>query len=363
LRRLIKAIEEKTGSPISPYALDKILRAMATDAYGWRIVDISDQPFPVVAETLKQMEIRGFLKFKGSRVDLTRNGKDLLRQRGIYPKADFRCTHCKGTGYDISTYADLIERFKEIVQKYPRPESVLNRWIMTPESAFRRVMLMVQKGNCPGKNIVLLKDADLVGLALVLTRLPNSVTVLEDDPDMAGYLKELAHSERFPLSVFEYDLNQPVPEDYLGKFDVAVTDPPEDYETLLLHLKRSLAFLKPGEGQAAFFGLTHTEASLRKWQILQRDLLVMNDIVITDILYEFTDYENENFQVEKIGSDISIFQEKPTVPWYKSCVYRLETLSDFQPQNDAIEFREEFDVDTEQLAYSKNQDKQDEEKV
>ena len=361
MRRLIKAIEEKTGVSISPYALDKILRAIATDSYGWRVVDISDQPFPIVAETLKQMENRGFLKFKGSRVELTRNGKDLLRQRGIYPKADFRCTHCKGTGYDVSTYAELIEKFKQILQKYPRPESVLNRWIMTPESVFRRVMLMVQKGNCPGKNIVLLKDADLMSLALVLTRLPNTVVVLEDDPALVAYLEELAHAERLPISVHKYDLQESLPEEFVGAYDVFVTDPPEDYETLLLHLKRALTTLKAGEGQSGFFGLTHTEASLRKWQILQRDLLVMNDIVITDILYEFTDYENENFEVEKVRSDIPIFQEKPTVPWYKSCVYRLETLSDFEPQNEAIEFREDFDVDTERLAYSKNHEAPNEE--
>lgn len=361
MRRLIQAIQKKTGIAISPYALDKILRAIATDSYGWRIVDISDQPFPIVAETLKQMEIRGFLKFKGSSVELTRNGKDLLRKRGIYPKADFRCSHCNGTGYDVSTYAEQIGKFKEMLEKHPQPESVLNRWLMTPESAFRRVMLMVQKGNCSGKNIVLLKDADLVSLALILTRLPNTVVVLDDDPDFVSYLEELARAERLPLSAHLYNLAQPVPEEFLGSYDVFVTDPPEDYETLLLHLRRSLNLLKPGEGQAGFFGLTHTEASLRKWQILQRDLLIMNDIVVTDILYEFTDYENENFQVEKIRSDIPVFQAKPTVPWYKSCVYRLETLADFEPQRESIEFQDQFDVDTEQLAYSKNQETDDEE--
>ncbi|HDL78054.1 MAG TPA: putative methyltransferase, partial [Bacteroidetes bacterium] len=119
-----------------------------------------------------------------------------------------------------------------------------------------------------------------------------------------------------------------------------------------LYLKRGLALLRPGEGQAGFFGLTHTEASLRKWQTLQRELLLMNDIVITDILYEFTEYENENFQPDKIQADVPIFQQKPTVPWYKSCVYRLETLEEFEPLSEPIEIHDDL-MNEEQLAYSK----------
>ncbi|HDZ11337.1 MAG TPA: putative methyltransferase [Bacteroidetes bacterium] len=194
MQRIFEKIRESAGLEISQYAFDKILRAMATDSYGWRIVDISDQPFNLVAETLKQMENTGYLKFVGSRIDLTRNGKNLLRQRGIYPKADFRCTHCKGTGYDVSTYEEMIAKFNETLEKLPRPESIQNRWIMTPESIFRRAMLMVQKGNSAGKEIVILKDADLLSLALALTRLTDKITVLEDNREMADYLFNLSHT-------------------------------------------------------------------------------------------------------------------------------------------------------------------------
>ncbi len=357
--KLFKAIEENTGLEISKYSFEKILRAMATDSYGWRIVDISDQPFNLVAETLKQMEKRGFLKFVGARVEFTRNGKNLLRQHGIYPKADFRCNHCQGTGYDVSTYANLIEKLDEILEKYPRPESVRDRWIMSTRSIFRRVMLMVQKGNAPGKAIVVLNDADLMSVALALTRLPDKIVVLEGDHEMADYLFNLIHFLKLPIDVYEYDVRTPIPEEYFGKFDVFVTDPPEAYEALLLYLKKGLSLLKPGEGQAGFFGLTHTEASLRKWQTLQRDILVMNDIVITDILYEFTEYGNDNFPVKKIRSDVPIFLEKPTVPWYKSCAYRLETLQEFEPLDEGMNVEDDL-IDEEQLAYSKKTE-QDEE--
>ncbi|GBD93335.1 hypothetical protein BMS3Abin05_00918 [bacterium BMS3Abin05] len=352
MQRIFEKIRESAGLEISQYAFDKILRAMATDSYGWRIVDISDQPFNLVAETLKQMENTGYLKFVGSRIDLTRNGKNLLRQRGIYPKADFRCTHCKGTGYDVSTYEEMIAKFNETLEKLPRPESIQNRWIMTPESIFRRAMLMVQKGNSAGKEIVILKDADLLSLALALTRLPDKITVLEDNREMADYLFNLSHTARLPIEVHEYDLKDAIPKKFFGKYDVFMADPPEGYESLMLYLKRGLALLRPGEGQAGFFGLTHTEASLRKWQTLQRELLLMNDIVITDILYEFTEYENENFQPDKIQADVPIFQQKPTVPWYKSCVYRLETLEEFEPLSEPIEIHDDL-MNEEQLAYSK----------
>lgn len=359
VQKLFKKIQENSGLEISDYSFEKILRAMATDSYGWRIVDISDQPFNLVAETLKQLEDRGFIKFVGARVEFTRNGKNLLRQRGIYPKADFRCIHCQGTGYDVSTYANLIEKFNEFLEKYPRPESVKDRWIMSTRSIFRRVMLMVQKGNSPGKEIVLLNDADLLSVALALTRLPGRIVVLEEDREMTDYLFNLAHSEKLPIDVHQYDVKDPVPEEFFGKFDVFVTDPPEAYEAFLLFLKKGLATLRASEGQAGFFGLTHTEASLRKWQTLQRDLLVMNDIVITDILYEFTEYDNDNFQIEKIRTDVPIFQEKPTIPWYKSCVYRLETLQEFEPLDDGMNVEDDL-IDEEQLAYSKQTERDEE---
>ena len=352
MQKLFKTIGENTGLEISNYSFEKILRAMATDSYGWRIVDISDQPFNLVAETLKQLEKKDFIKFVGARVEFTRNGKNLLRQHGIYPKADFRCNHCQGTGYDVSTYANLIQKFNGILEKYPRPESIKDRWIMSTRSIFRRVMLMVQKGNAPGKEIVIVNDADLMSVALALTRLPDRIVVLEGNREIVNYLFNLVHSEKLPIDVHEYDLRNPVPEEFFGKFDVFMNDPPEAYEALLLYLKKGLSLLKPGEGRAGFFGLTHTEASLRKWQTLQRDLMVVNDIVITDILYEFTDYENDNFQIEKIRSDVPIFQEKPTIPWYKSCVYRLETLQEFEPLDEGMDVRDDL-IDEEQLAYSK----------
>ncbi len=352
MQKLFKTIGENTGLEISNYSFEKILRAMATDSYGWRIVDISDQPFNLVAETLKQLEKKDFIKFVGARVEFTRNGKNLLRQHGIYPKADFRCNHCQGTGYDVSTYANLIQKFDGILEKYPRPESIKDRWIMSTRSIFRRVMLMVQKGNAPGKEIVIVNDADLMSVALALTRLPDRIVVLEGNREIVNYLFNLVHSEKLPIDVHEYDLRNPVPEEFFGKFDVFMNDPPEAYEALLLYLKKGLSLLKPGEGRAGFFGLTHTEASLRKWQTLQRDLMVVNDIVITDILYEFTDYENDNFQIEKIRSDVPIFQEKPTIPWYKSCVYRLETLQEFEPLDEGMDVRDDL-IDEEQLAYSK----------
>ena len=359
MQKLFKTIGENTGLEISNYSFEKILRAMATDSYGWRIVDISDQPFNLVAETLKQLEKRDFIKFVGPRVEFTRNGKDLLRQHGIYPKADFRCNHCQGTGYDVSTYANLIEKFNGILEKYPRPESIKDRWIMSTRSIFRRVMLMVQKGNAPGKDIVILNDADLMGVALALTRLPDRIVVLERNSEMVDYLFNLIHSEKLPIDVHEYDFRNPVPEEFFGKFDVFMTDPLEAYESLLLNLKKGMSLLRSGEGRAGFFGLTHTEASLRKWQTLQRDLMIMNDIVITDILYEFSDYENDNFQIEKIRGDVPIFQERPTIPWYKSCVYRLETLQEFEPLDEGMDVRDDL-IDEEQLAYSKKTERDEE---
>jgi len=340
----------------SEHAFDHVLQAIATDSDPWAIVDFSDQPFNFTAEVIKLLEREGFLQFQERGVVLTEKGRALLRERGISPKKLLQCKTCGGSGVDFEQFRDAYEQYKEIAQYRPKPLDEFDQGVLTPEAAFRRLALMIQQGDVENKRLAILGDDDLMSIALALTGLPTEIITFELDERYVRYIEKISQDRRLPIRVIPLDLRDRLPEGLVGSCDTFLTDPPENFFGLMLFVERGLGCLKPGEGKAGYFGVTLTEASLPKWYKVERSLLENYAIVFTHIAYEFSDYENWDFLLDTIRTDIPVFRNQPSKAWYRSTFFRVETLADFAPTNDSFK-RGDIYMDEERLVYSRKKGK------
>jgi len=236
-----------------------------------------------------------------------------------------KCTNCTGRGYVTSTPSFNEEKFKKLVEILKdRPAAVeeYDQWYMAPEHAVYRTDFFNQCGDLAAKKILFIGDDDLLSVATALTGLPSEVVVLEIDQRIIDFVNKTAKDHNLKLKGFRYDIRVPLTPDFAKNFDVFVCDPTETVQAFKLFVSRGVSCLK-GVGSSLYFGLTALEASTKKWFEFQGLLRDMN-MVITDIRHNFTEYPDPDW-----AQSLPIWQNlklKPTCPWYKSCVYRLEAI-------------------------------------
>jgi predicted methyltransferase len=71
--------------------------------------------------------------------------------------------------------------------------------------------------------------------------------------------------------------------------------------------------------------------------------------VITDILSDFSSYENWDYLLESIVRDLPPLHYKPKTLWYKSSLYRIELVKGYKIFNE--EGKGELYVDEESIAW------------
>ena len=180
-------------------------------------------------------------------------------------------------------------------------------------------------------------EDDLTGLAVALTRKARRVLVLDIDARLID-LDNQAFQE-LGISNAEarvWDLREPFPPEWLGAFDVFVTDPPETQAAFCAFIARGIAALR-GEGGAGYFGLTLRESSLYKWREFQRALVEEWGAVITDIRQDFNAYMNWDYHEETRASRIVPVRRPPAEIWYRSAWYRIELVREPARWNEPIQ--------------------------
>jgi predicted methyltransferase len=78
--------------------------------------------------------------------------------------------------------------------------------------------------------------------------------VFEIDARLVEFLTEQAQRARWPLRAYVHDLRQPIPDEFLGKFDVFVTDPLETVEGFWLFVEQGLSCSSPAQAKRATSG-------------------------------------------------------------------------------------------------------------
>ncbi len=326
---------KNTGIPSYRRSVESVIMAVMSSSDFWRIVDLCDEPLPLVAEILKLLEKHDIVAFSGSEIILTEKGAELSNRYGIVPAVSHVCPTCNGRGIVIN--GKLEEAFKvflKVQENRPKAVHEYDQGYVTPENSFARIAMADEKGDIRGKEVIVLGDDDLMSLALALTKLPKKVTVLEIDKRLIDFIASVSNKYNLGIDARLHDLTKPLPEDVLSGFDTFFCDPPETIPAVKAFIGRGVSTLR-SERCAGYFGITRRESSVDKWNGIQKVLIDMG-LTITDIIHNFNEYVNWDYYEEMRGWQLTPIKKPPKGIWYRSSQYRVETIKGFKGFNEPI---------------------------
>ncbi|MGB9668367.1 MAG: bis-aminopropyl spermidine synthase family protein [Thermosulfidibacteraceae bacterium] len=299
----------------------------------WELNNNQDAHVVEFLETIKKLLSQNIIGYDGKKFFL-------LKEVDVEPYKETKCSIC-GIGVEIKGYfEDIYREFLKATEKRPLPTSKYNQGFIRPIDTIRRLAFMYERGDVEGMDIFILGDDDLLSVAIGLTGMARSITVVEIDERINRFIQEFAESRNIKnIKVKRYNVIEELPEEAKRNFDVFVTDPVETKEGFLFFVGRCLEALK-GKGSVGYIGLTYIEASLNKWWQFQK-FLIDSNMVITDILRDFMYYpENENqwnhfYETYEVMKQFEL--PIPDVDWYRSCFLRLEAIDTPNLQNFNIE--------------------------
>jgi len=300
----------------------------------WKLLKYIDVDIPTVQKTLKNLLRNKILEYKNNLFYLTSKGREEAKDLGISVFNSAMCPECHGKTVTLSPFKWLVKEFESLTFERPKAISEYDQGYVDSTDTVARVIFMYQLGDIEGKNIILLGDDDLTSLALLASGFPKQVTVLEIDQRILNFIEKKAALKGWNnLEVIRYDVREPLPDQFKGKYDVFLTDPVETIGGLRLFLSRCVEALK-GEGSIGYFGLTHLEASRQKWWNIQKDILEMG-FTITDIVRGFHTYLLERDDI--LNLELKVVKEAPVeikipeVDFYTSNLFRIYAVNSPQP--------------------------------
>lgn len=288
-------------------------------SYPWSLEDF--------ARTLNGLHRKGWIRVEGGLI----RAAVPVRKRAL---RSLRCPAC-GRAVVLEGHGELERKFGELVRERPKPDTGYLQGYMREEDVWARIALMHHYEEVEGKSIVLVGDDDLVGLALALTGLPERITVLDIDRRLGEFLERVGRKEGLEVEFVEYDVRHPLPRELRGRFEVFVTDPPEDQKGLRAFLCRAVCALRP-TGSSGYFGLTALESPPERWLWLQRWLSRRN-LVLTDILRDHSRYPTREYGVgltyeEPLLRELEFeYRAPPSVDWYRSAFLRVTAVGRVRP--------------------------------
>lgn len=323
---IAREVGEETGIEVTGRDIEEVISGLLATSHFWEVVQLARLPFSVVARTINLLAERGWVEVAGEEeISFTPAGKDVVAREGIKPRRIYTCATCEGRGMALKGLEDLLQRFEEVTARRPQPIIEYDQGFVTPQTTVSRIALMASRGDLEAKSLLVLGDDDLVSLAAGLSGMPREVVVLEIDERLINFINEVARKENLLVSARRYDFRERLPGEYVGHFDTFITDPPETLEALEVCLSRGLTALK-GEGCAGYFGLTHAESSLKKWNSLQQLLVGKFKVTITDIIEDFNHYVNWDYLLPSLKTNFPFVKVQPRMNWYRSAMYRIQTL-------------------------------------
>ncbi len=329
MQELLQSLQRRS-STLTENDVRRMLQALYRERDIWQAAGTCERPFPHFMALLETLHELGYIRAHGRTLELTPAGRRALEHWGVAlsPPVYARCSQC---AVGPAPLPELQQKFAQIAQHRPPATQEFDQGFLTEDSVIRRVAWLDRCGDLTQREIVLLGDDDLLSVALALTGRPARIVVFEIDKRLVDFLNEQAQRARWPLTAYQHDLRQPLPDEFVGRFDVFVTDPLETVEGFLLFVEQGLSALKPGAGQAGYFGLTKIEASPEKWRLFEQKLVGRYDLFISDVLRDFGFYENWPSLTEVALRQSGVLSAVPDRPWYRSTFFRVETLKAFQP--------------------------------
>jgi N4-bis(aminopropyl)spermidine synthase len=217
---------------------------------------LAELPVPIVTAVCNELRKRGVVD-RTRPVRLTSEARDVLAAGG--PHLITECAQCGGLGLVIpAELTSLADELELAAAGAPPVRVELDQTHCTVATKLHRVLKLHDAGALDGKDIIVLGDDDLIGVAIArfasLTGASvRSLTVVDTDPAVLAWTAEQTKGTGVRIRLAELDLRRPLPADLTGAFDVACTDPPYTVPGAELFLSRAVAALRAQPGGHVFF--------------------------------------------------------------------------------------------------------------
>jgi len=326
LKQLAQEVCKKSKIKVSSKDIERLMGAIRKNSHPWEIIDKSDFPVPAVFQSIRILNKLGLVSVSNKGFKLTPHGKEIAKD--LHPVEDISCFDCGGRGISLERFSDIKKKFLKIQKRRPKPLRRFDQGYVTPITTLFRFALAYERGDIVGKDIIILGDDDLISIVLGISSLPKKITVVEIDKRITDFIEDIGVREGFRVDVQTFDLRHPIPKEYTKKYDTFFTDPPETLKAADAFIGRGITTLRE-PGSAGYFGFTRREASLTKWYDLQK-MLLKYKIVFTDIIHNFSEYVNWGYEEDTRAWRLSPLKIRPKRNWYRSALYRFETLQGFK---------------------------------
>jgi len=292
----------------------------------WELLALDHFPLKDFIEAVNRLYKNGIIDSDGENVFLTEKGKKKVNPEYLRFEGKL-CDRCYGKRVIFNgRFNEILEKFREIVKKRPLPALDYFQGYMHEYDTIARVALMHYYGDLFKKDFILIGDDDLLSVALSLSGFPSRILVLDIDGRLREFLKEVNREYGFNIEFQNYDVSDPLPEEFTGKFDVFSSEPLETLSGLKAFVLRGIISLK--ENGIGYFGLTTLEASPKKWLSIEK-MVTETGCMITDIIRDFsiypTTYDSVSYEtfVAKFSFPV---KKNPGVDWYRSSLFRIKVL-------------------------------------
>ncbi|HID42897.1 MAG TPA: putative methyltransferase [Archaeoglobaceae archaeon] len=311
---------------------NQILHAIANgieSIYG--LIDRQDASLPEFLSILEEMKREGMVTIENGKVKPTDEVGDIIE--GLR-KIDYQmCDCCDSTGYRMKGFfSDILKNFEEIAENRPEAIEKFDQGFISSEGIIRRLYFIQERGDLFDSQIFVVGDDDLFSIAAALTGLPNKIQVGEIDERLVNFINRVAEEYSLSVEATIFDVQEPLPEKFVKKFDIFVMDPVETIPGLSLFLSRGVSSLK-GTGCSGYFGITTLEASRRKWYKIEKIIHDMG-FVITDLKRKFSVYPQTEKNFLRYYDKLPVSEKFGTEfdqDWYTSTLFRIEAVREPEP--------------------------------
>lgn len=303
-----------------------ILNQLRTPKTFWALMRNNDINGIQLIETLNDFYDKGVIEIKATKIYLTHKGREQLSM--TYINRHTRCDFCD-SGYLIDGFGDIYYRFKSYYDTKPKNIPEFDQGSMRCEDVLKRLAFIYDKGDLYNTRILILGDDDLLSVAIAMTGLPQEIVVLDIDERLLHYIRDVSSKEHMNIETEVYSIENKVP--LQKNTDVFISDPVESLFGIKLFLSRGISLL--ANGGRFYFGLTHIDSSLLKWQKIEQ-MLVNGGCVITDVIRDFAFYPD--IYCGAVKERLFFDPGPPPKSWYTSSLIRGVKLEDKMSEGESV---------------------------
>jgi len=203
--------------------------------------------------------------------------------------------------------AEAIDKLRSAHALQPKRE--YDQFFATPTTTAAKLEILKLKDQLTEKKIALLGDDDLLSTAIGLSNDNYSkVDVFEIDEKLITALETIAEKRGFKdINYIQYDVRNEPLQQFQGRYDVVVTDPPYTAAGITLFLNRTVQLIGNKENAYIFLYFGNSYKTPEKF-IKVQDIIHRFGLVIEDKIDKFARYHG----AESIGSASSLYILKTT---------------------------------------------------